>query len=446
MYQEIFCLEIMRHKKHNLVFIVILFILASCKFHLGEIYCTQHKDCPADMYCGDEGKCVPLENAVYDLGKIADIENPDTLSYEVEYDETYEDRDNLYDIGYDEIIDVCNPDCSNKKCGDDDGCGGRCIGSCPEGKICNPNTYICENISSCEEGEKQCNGTKVQNCTNGEWVDGEDCAASGRSCENGACTGTPCIKQEGTTCNIDNSPCCTGLSCVTIFQNQKDSKCYMDCTNNQSVCSSNQQCIGWSPNICKPPTYSYTSPLFTVCNIQHNNSVSAACFELTTIANGTFSNCLSYKDGEQPGENDKMGTASIKATIGGISYNFTVCAGDYQVVDQSGNYWLVEIYDVSKLQTKKIVYLFTIFVDEEEHTVSTHTIGEKIQLFIYELSLDANYNIIKAILHSMGIQGDLNFSAVGTGSKAPTTGTISNVLMMGYDYVICDNAAEKPCQ
>ena len=397
----------------------------------------------------------------------------------------------------------CTPSCDGKACGDDDGCGTQCVGSCPEGKTCNPNTYTCENTSTCTEGSKQCSGTKVQTCTNGAWVngedcaasgktcdngeckthqsctegskqcigtkvqtctngvwvDGEDCAASGKTCQNGACVCTPnctgkfcgdddgcggkckacqnanetcntttwkcepstCVPTEGAPCNIDTKPCCEGFSCVTIGQDQKDSKCYKDCTNDQNVCSSTQQCIGWMQG-------------------------SAACFEVTTIANGTFSKCLSYKDGEQPGQNDQMGTASIKATIGGISYNFTVCAGDYQVVDQSGNYWLVETYDVSKLQTKKIVYLFNIFVDEAEHTVGTHTIGEKIQPLIYELSLDANYNTTKAILHSMGIQGDLNFSAVGTGSKAPTTGTISNVLMMGYDYVICDNAAGNPCQ
>jgi len=361
---------------------------------------------------------------------------------------------------------TCTPSCDGKACGDPDDCGGKCVGSCPEGQTCNPNNYTCENTSTCTEGSKQCSGTKVQTCTSGAWVDGEDCAASGKTCDNGECktqqsctegskqcsgtkvqtctngawvdgedcaasqkvcqngacvTSGNCAQPEGAACNIDNNPCCEGLSCVTIGQDQKDANCYKDCTNDQNVCSSTQQCIGWMQG-------------------------SAACFEVTTIANGTFSKCLSYKDGEQPGQNDQMGTASIKATIGGISYNFTVCAGDYQVVDQSGNYWLVETYDVSKLQTKKIVYLFNIFVDEAEHTVGTHTIGEKIQPLIYELSLDANYNTTKAILHSMGIQGDLNFSAVGTGSKAPTTGTISNVLMMGYDYVICDNAAGNPCQ
>jgi hypothetical protein len=173
---------------------------------------------------------------------------------------------------------------------------------------------------------------------------------------------------------------------------------------------------------------------------------SAACFEVTTIANGTFSNCLSYRDGEEPGQNDKPGSASIKFTLGGISYNFTMCGGDFQIVDQQGNYWMVQIMDLSKLQTKKIAYLYNIIVDEAEHTPGQHQIGEKIQPGVYEVLLDSQYNTTKAVLHGFGIDGTLNFTQVGTGNKAFTTGTISNVLMMGYDYVICDNAAGKPCQ
>lgn len=33
----------------------------------------------------------------------------------------------------------CNPKCSGKSCGDDDGCGGRCDGPCPV------KNYVCEN-------------------------------------------------------------------------------------------------------------------------------------------------------------------------------------------------------------------------------------------------------------------------------------------------------------
>jgi hypothetical protein len=107
---------------------------------------------------------------------------------------------------------------------------------------------------------------------------------------------------------------------------------------------------------------------------------------------------------------------------------------------------MVQIMDISKLQTKKIVYLYNIIVDEAEHTQGQHQIGEKIQPVVYEVLLDSNYNTTKAVLHGFGIDGALNFTQVGTGNKAPTTGTISNVLMMGYDYVICDNAAGNPCQ
>ncbi|MCX7945207.1 MAG: hypothetical protein N2746_11935, partial [Deltaproteobacteria bacterium] len=273
----------------------------------------------------------------------------------------------------------CTPNCTGKACGDSDGCGGKCVGSCPSGQTCNPNTYKCEG------------------------------------------GGGQCVSTEGADCNIDTKNCCEGLSCVTIADDQKDSKCYKDCTNDQTVCSSTQQCIQWAMG-------------------------QAACFEVTTISSGSFSNCKSYKDGEQPGQNDQPGTASIKFTLGGISYNFTMCGGDFQVIDPQGNFWIIQILDISKLQTKKIAYLYNIIVDETVHVPGQQEIGEKVQPVVYELVLDNNYNTIKALLHGFGIQGTINFTKVGTGGKTPTTGTISNVMMMGYDYLICDNNAGKPCE
>jgi len=54
---------------------------------------------------------------------------------------------------------TCTPNCDGKACGDPDGCGGQCVGSCPDGQTCNTTTYTCE--SKCTEGAKQCSGTKV---------------------------------------------------------------------------------------------------------------------------------------------------------------------------------------------------------------------------------------------------------------------------------------------
>ncbi|MCX7959491.1 MAG: hypothetical protein N3B13_10640, partial [Deltaproteobacteria bacterium] len=245
----------------------------------------------------------------------------------------------------------------------------------------------------------------------------ETCNRTTWKCEGGG----QCVSTEGAACNVDTSNCCEGLACVILAQDQKDSKCYKDCTNDQTVCSSTQQCIGWMAG-------------------------QGACFEVTTIANGTFSNCKSYKDGEEPGQSDQPGTASIKFTLGGISYNFTMCVGDFEIVDTDGTFWIVQIYDTSKLQTKKIVYLYNIIVDPSAHVVGLQAIGEKIQPVVYEIVVDSSYNTVKAMLHALGIQGNVNFTAVGTGGKKPTTGTLQNVMMMGYDWVICDNNAGKPCQ
>ena len=321
-------------------------------------------------------------------------------------------------------VNTCGTSCNNVvKCSSNNGTNPYCDnGVCR--LTCNSGYGDCNAYSGFSDGCETNLLSSVDNCgACGRSCKNEAiCSNKACTCENGVCVPyNPCASPEGAACNIDNNPCCEGFSCVTIAQDQKDSKCYKDCTNDQTVCSSTQQCIGWMQG-------------------------SAACFEVTTIANGTFSNCLSYKDGEEPGQNDKPGSASIKFTLGGISYNFTMCGGDFQIVDQQGNYWMVQIMDLSKLQTKKIAYLYNIIVDEAEHTPGQHEIGEKIQPLVYELLVDSNYNTTKSVLHGFGIDGTLNFTQVGTGGKTPTTGTISNVLMMGYDYVICDNAAGKPCQ
>jgi len=317
---------------------------------------------------------------------------------------------------------VCTPNCNGKACGDSDGCGGKCVGSCPNGQTCNPNTYTCENPSTCTEGSKQCSGTKVQTCTNGAWVDGEDCAASQKVCQNGACvTSGNCAQPEGAACNIDNKPCCETLSCVTLFNDQKDSKCYKDCINDQNVCSSTQQCIGIS-------------------------QTEADCFEVTTIANGTFSKCPSYADGEEPGQNDPTGTASIKFTLGGISYNFTICTNDSQIIDQDGNVWLVDLIDGSKYSTKKIIYVYRLIFDNNDHTVGDHELSQTVGTMVLEFHSSDGKTVDRAVVHSLGVQGTIKLTQVGTGNKAPTTGTITNMTMMGYDYVACDNAAGKTCQ
>jgi predicted extracellular nuclease len=39
----------------------------------------------------------------------------------------------------------CTPDCNGIACGADDGCGGQCVGTCPNaGEVCNPATFVCE--------------------------------------------------------------------------------------------------------------------------------------------------------------------------------------------------------------------------------------------------------------------------------------------------------------
>lgn len=43
---------------------------------------------------------------------------------------------------------VCQPSCAGAVCGDDDGCGGTCAGTCDAGETCNTSTKICQNSSN----------------------------------------------------------------------------------------------------------------------------------------------------------------------------------------------------------------------------------------------------------------------------------------------------------
>lgn len=41
--------------------------------------------------------------------------------------------------------------------------------------------------TTCTQGEKRCEGEQIQTCQQNAWIDGEDCADSGKTCKSGAC-------------------------------------------------------------------------------------------------------------------------------------------------------------------------------------------------------------------------------------------------------------------
>jgi len=94
----------------------------------------------------------------------------------------------------------CEPDCTDKACGDD-GCGGSC-GDCEAGTECNPTGQcVAPCANECETGESGCDGDTAWTCG----VNGDgclvrlttDCAAADQICASGACFDAPSTPDEG---------------------------------------------------------------------------------------------------------------------------------------------------------------------------------------------------------------------------------------------------------
>ncbi len=105
---------------------------------------------------------------------------------------------------------TCNPSCNGKQCGEDDGCGGKCDGSCDNGKTCVNFECVDECTPSCngkECGSDGCGGT----C--GSCEAGKTCNASGqcdvactpscngKECGSDGCGGSCGTCEAGKTCN-----------------------------------------------------------------------------------------------------------------------------------------------------------------------------------------------------------------------------------------------------
>jgi len=354
---------------------------------------------------------------------------------------------------------VCRLECNkgyadcNAKEGSSDGCevdlnslnscGTNCnnIVKCPSDNGSNPycDNGICRLY--CNDGFADCNAAPgvSDGCETDIMNDVNNCGGCSRICNNEPgceshqciCNNGICVKRvydpdsKGYECNIDTQPCKEGYECVVIVVDQKDSRCYKDCTGDQNVCSSTQDCFSLIPQSNK-----------------------FACFEVTEGIKGTFSDCLSYKEDESPESQDKAGSANIKFSLNGVIYNFNVCAGDYQISDNGENYWILDFIDTYQINDNmnKIVYIYSIAMSESFHTPGEHRVGFYIQPSLYEIKLDNNFNTIKAIFLGFGLDGIINLTQVGNGGKAPTSGSISDVLMVDYYYVICDNYSENPCQ
>jgi len=125
----------------------------------------------------------------------------------------------------------CAPDCAGADCGDGDGCGGLCQGSCPGDKVCVEGACLCpfvECAGVCCESGQVCEAGLCEDCA-------PDCI--GKNCGDfdgcfGVCTGT---------CPGDNETCLGGI-CVCQFL-----ECAGACCAEFEACEAGQ-CVGCVPD------------------------------------------------------------------------------------------------------------------------------------------------------------------------------------------------------
>lgn len=157
----------------------------------------------------------------------------------------------------------CTPDCTDKQCGDDDGCGGACVEhtQCDD---CNPCT-----ADSCDADGKQCKNEAAE----GACDDGDLCTVDD-ACNGGVCLGIPSQATEG-TCKDDGV--CSGLIeplCVDLGEEvlwlcdyaavEGYEPYELSCDNQDNDCdgkTDEQVCP-----VCKPGTLDCDGTMIIECN------------------------------------------------------------------------------------------------------------------------------------------------------------------------------------
>ena len=113
----------------------------------------------------------------------------------------------------------CTRNCTDQKCSDDDGCGGHC--SCPDEKLCDPDTKICMSCSK-DCTDKNCEERNECGTTCG-------CTGQGQTCSNKQCL--PCMSHKdcdsmGQICiNKECVPCSLDIDCADMVKKCSSGTC-----------------------------------------------------------------------------------------------------------------------------------------------------------------------------------------------------------------------------
>ena len=179
-----------------------------------------------------------------------------------------------------QACDGCRASCGGKTCGQPDGCGGTCSGSCPGGQACENGMCIC-NGSSCPSGCCSANscragsedsfcgqgGAACTNCAfNGQRCEAQSCkscvpSCGGKTCGqpdgcggtcSGSCPGGQICEGGACICNARSCPsgCCQGVTCRAGTEAAlcgKGGVACVNCVTAGQLCS-NQSCQACVPN------------------------------------------------------------------------------------------------------------------------------------------------------------------------------------------------------
>lgn len=149
----------------------------------------------------------------------------------------------------------------------------------------------------CDDGTTQCSGNVIQTCTNDQWVDGTDCAASGKTCQNGACVGGTCTTGQ-TQCSGNVIQTCAGGQWVDGT----------DCAASGKTCQ-NGACVGGGNTMPKAGVWSYSQFQYgtNTCKLEALGTGQGG-FGISNVADPTFHVI--------PGDNSQ----EFDCTVSGSSY------------------------------------------------------------------------------------------------------------------------------
>ena len=150
------------------------------------------------------------------------------------------------------VADVCPPDCDGKVCGEDNGCGKPCIGSCEfANEICINGACVCGGVSCAGQAcgaDDGCGNPCVVPCPDAE----ETCTDTGCVCENDTCEGDCCAVEE--TCN-EVPPGSGNMQCSDI--------CTPDCDGKD--CGADDGCFWFCDGLCPEVNQECNEDFVCVC-------------------------------------------------------------------------------------------------------------------------------------------------------------------------------------